>query len=294
MLRPARARANHPAALVPMAEYSIGAVAGRAGAAQDYVSKLVELGVVPADRGGGFSEGDVRRVRLMQTLERAGVPLEEVAAAIRRGDVSLGFLDMSHFTRLSSLTDVTFQELSEKTNVPVELLLVIREAAGFAEPQPTDRVRENELLIARLIEAQIAEGFRPRVIERWLRLYGDSPRRTAETEGDWWHTEVEVPLLESGMSPAEMMEAADGRAGQRIVPPLDQAIIALYHGHQEHAWTKNILDGIESALSEAGVHSRLERPPAICFLDITGYTRLTEERGDGAAAELAACRSMPC
>jgi DNA-binding transcriptional MerR regulator len=141
-----------------MAEYSIGAVAGRAGAAQDYVSKLVELGVVPADRGGGFSEGDVRRVRLMQTLERAGVPLEEVAAAIRRGDVSLGFLDMSHFTRLSSLTDVTFQELSEKTNVPVELLLVIREAAGFAEPQPTDRVRENELLIARLIEAQIAEG----------------------------------------------------------------------------------------------------------------------------------------
>ena len=28
--------------------------------------------------------------------------------------------------------------------------------------------------------------------------------------------------------------------------------------------------------------------PAICFLDITGYTRLTEERGDEAAADLAA------
>ena len=25
----------------------------------------------------------------------------------------------------------------------------------------------------------------------------------------------------------------------------------------------------------------------MCFLDITGYTRLTQERGDGAAAELA-------
>jgi adenylate cyclase len=32
----------------------------------------------------------------------------------------------------------------------------------------------------------------------------------------------------------------------------------------------------------------LHRPPAICFLDITGYTRLTEERGDEAAADLAA------
>jgi len=30
------------------------------------------------------------------------------------------------------------------------------------------------------------------------------------------------------------------------------------------------------------------RPPAICFLDITGYTRLTSERGDAAAADLAA------
>ncbi len=284
MLRSTRRRANYPASLLPMAESSFGDIAGRAGATQDYVSRLVELGVVSVGQGGDFTEGDVRRVRLMQTLERAGVPLEEVAGAIRRCELSLGFLDMSHFARLSSLTDVTFQELSDRTNVPVELLLVIREAGGFAEPQPTDRVRENELLIARLIEAQIAEGFRPRVIERWLRVYGDSLRRIAETEGDWWHTEVEVPLLESGMSPAEMMEAADGRAGQRIVPLLDRAIIALYHGHQEHAWTKNILDGIEAALSEAGVHSRLERPPAICFLDITGYTRLTEERGDEAAA----------
>jgi adenylate cyclase len=29
------------------------------------------------------------------------------------------------------------------------------------------------------------------------------------------------------------------------------------------------------------------QPPAICFVDLTGYTRLTEERGDEAAAEVA-------
>src|SRR5206468_7252037 len=31
----------------------------------------------------------------------------------------------------------------------------------------------------------------------------------------------------------------------------------------------------------------LERPPAMCFLDITGYTRITQERGDAAAADVA-------
>jgi hypothetical protein len=32
----------------------------------------------------------------------------------------------------------------------------------------------------------------------------------------------------------------------------------------------------------------VEQPPAMCFLDLVGYTRLTEERGDDAAAEIAA------
>jgi adenylate cyclase len=270
-----------------MDEYSIDDVAERAGAPGYYVTRLVELGILSPDQGGLFTEGDVRRVRLMQTLERAGVPLDGVAVAIRSGNLSLAFMDMAAYDRLASLSDVTFQELSEKTKIPVELLMVIREAVGFAEPMPEDRVRENELRIVPLIEAQVSEGFRPTVIERWLRVYGDSLRRIAETERDWWHTEVEVPLLDSGMTPAEMMEAADSRVAQRIAPFLDQTIIAMYHGHQEHTWMKSILDGVEAALSEAGVYSRLERPPAICFLDITGYTRLTEERGDEAAAELA-------
>jgi adenylate cyclase len=49
----------------------------------------------------------------------------------------------------------------------------------------------------------------------------------------------------------------------------------------------NILNGVENELVRAGVYTRIERPPAICFLDITGYTRLTQERGDDVAAHLA-------
>jgi class 3 adenylate cyclase len=65
-------------------------------------------------------------------------------------------------------------------------------------------------------------------------------------------------------------------------------MLAIYHAQQVRAWTANIIDGFEALLAGAGLHSRLERPPAICFLDITGYTRLTQERGDDAAADLAA------
>jgi adenylate cyclase len=61
----------------------------------------------------------------------------------------------------------------------------------------------------------------------------------------------------------------------------------MYHAQQAREWTANIIEGFETLMAKAGIHSRLERLPAICFLDVTGYTRLTQERGDDAAAELA-------
>src|SRR3954454_872922 len=67
----------------------------------------------------------------------------------------------------------------------------------------------------------------------------------------------------------------------------DTAMLAIYRAHQARVWTANIIGASESILAAAGLHSRLEHPPAMCFLDITGYTRLTQERGDEAGAALA-------
>ena len=84
-----------------------------------------------------------------------------------------------------------------------------------------------------------------------------------------------------------MQEATLG-FGEETTPLLEEALLAMYHAHQEHTWVENLIGEIEDALDRTGLRSRLIEPPAICFLDITGYTRLTEERGDEAAAELAA------
>ena len=267
--------------------YEPQAAAKAADVPSAFVSRLVELGIVPPDEDGTFSTGDVRRIRLLRTLDRAGVPLEGIADVMSRDELSLDFYDLPLYERLSTNTEDTFGALAEETNIPLELLVMLREAMGSSEPAPGDRVREHELPAIRLMRAQVAEGVRPHAIERWLRVYGDCVRRIAETEGDWWHTEVEQPLLDGGMTTNEMFRAAEEGAAQRIAPLMDAALLGLYHGHQEHAWTKNVLDGVEAVLADAGVHSRLQEQPAICFLDITGYTQLTEDRGDEAGAELA-------
>jgi class 3 adenylate cyclase len=68
-----------------------------------------------------------------------------------------------------------------------------------------------------------------------------------------------------------------------MAPLSEQALLAIYQGQQEHAWRKGAVEAVEGTQESAGLNSRLHRPPVVCFLDITGYTRLTEERGDEAA-----------
>jgi adenylate cyclase len=262
-------------------------VAQRAGVDPGYVDRLVELGILTPDAAGAFSPGDALRARWLQSLERAGVPLDKMAAAVRDGTLSLSFMDVAAFDRFAGLSDTTFQELSTQTGIPLELLMAVREAVGFAEPRPQDHVHHNELSVVPLLQLQLSEGFRPVVVERWLRVYGDSLRRIAETETAWWRSEIVMPLLVSGTAEAEMLQA-QGDLGSRMAPFTEQALVAIYHGQQEHAWSQGFVELVESALDQAGLYRRLDRPPAMCFLDLTGYTRLTEERGDEAAAELAA------
>ena len=262
-------------------------VAQRAGVDPEYVDQLVELGILTPATGDAFSPGDVRRARWVQNLEQAGVPLEGMAAAVRDGILSFSYLDATAFDRFAGLSRTTFQELSARTGIPLELLTVVREAVGFAEPRPEDHIHQHELSVVPLIELQLASGFRPAVIERFLRVCGDSMRRIAETETADWHSEVIVALLELGMTEREML-AAQADLASRTTPLTEQALLAIYHGQQEHAWTQETVEMVERTLDGAGLHSRLDRPPAMCFLDITGYTRLTDERGDEAAADLAA------
>jgi adenylate cyclase len=267
-------------------DYSPAEAAQRAGVDEPYLDHLIGLGVIEKRPSSRLTGGDVRRAQLTRTLENAGIPLDGLAQLIRRGRISLSFLDTPTYERFAALSDVTFAQLAERTGVPLELLVVVREATGSAVPQATDFVREDELQIVPFLELQLKLGFRPAAIERLLRVTGDSLRRMALQEADWWYTEVMAPRLGKGMT---MSEAANSTQpiNEALTDAAEQALLATWHANQSYAWTTNIINGLEQTLAQTGLYSKLDRPPAMCFLDITGYTRLTQERGDEAAADMA-------
>jgi adenylate cyclase len=268
-----------------MTWYSVENAAERVGVEPSYLVRLVDLGILAPEEPDRLSPGDVRRVLMARSLEGAGIPLDDVATAIRHGALSLEFFDAASFERFVALAPETFHQVSDRTGIPLELLTVIREAIGLAQPSPDDRLREDEMTIVPFVELQVAEGFRSAAIERLLRVQGDSTRRIAEQEAAWWNSEVIQPAAAAGKGPEEIGNA---EFADRSTPLSEQAMLAMYHAHQVRAWTANIIEGFEVLMEKAGIRSRLARLPAICFLDITGYTRLTQERGDDAAADLAA------
>jgi class 3 adenylate cyclase len=259
--------------------------AQRAGVTLEALNGLVELSILNPDADDRLSEGDIRRVGVVHRLETAGIPLDILAPALRDGTLTLDFVDDPAYGLFASFTGETFQELSKRTDIPLSLLLAVREATGSAVPAPEDHVREDEMAIIPLLQFQLAHGFRPVTMERTLRVIGDSLRRVAETGGDAWRSEVMEPLFAAGLT-AGQIGAATAEVSEGMAEIDSQALLAIYRGQQAHVWMANIIGGFESMLARTGRHVHVDRLPAMCFLDITGYTRLTQERGDAAAADL--------
>ncbi|HEX6474337.1 MAG TPA: adenylate/guanylate cyclase domain-containing protein [Candidatus Limnocylindria bacterium] len=270
-----------------MTTFARDEAARRCGCDRAWLDRLIELGVLKPNAEDRLSIGDLRRAQTARTLQLAGVSPEDLATGIAKDVLTLDFMDSPIFERFAIYSDESFRQVAERTGLDLSLLTLIREATGAATPDPDDKVREDELVIVRFIQAQMAAGYQQVSTERWLRVAGDSLRRLAETESDAWRTDLMEPVMRRGGTAQELGATSFKPEALALDPATNDALVALWHAHQTQTWTSNIISGFEFVLTEAGMLTAPIRPPAICFLDITGYTRLTNERGDDAAADLA-------
>jgi hypothetical protein len=73
-----------------------------------------------------------------------------------------------------------------------------------------------------------------------------------------------MALVASGMTEGEMLQA-QADLGSQMTPLIDQALLAIYHGQQEHTWSQVFVEHVESALERAGLYRRLARPRRCAF-----------------------------
>jgi adenylate cyclase len=263
-------------------------LAARAGISPEELERLVAYGVLlPRDGTTPFRTADVLKVRVARACEAGGLPMAGMAEAIRAGLLSFAFVESWPFEPEGSRQPQTHLELAEEAGLPFDSLQGLVEAFGFARPEPRDVVVDAErpiaLLAGRLAELEIIDQA---ILVRLGRVYAEAFRRIALAETEVYHTGVEVPLLRSGLGESRTMELASSLS-PALTGMLDNAVMAAYRRQQELTWTEHQIEHVEQALEDAGVSLPATPPTAMCFVDLSGYTRLTEERGDEAAAALA-------
>lgn len=266
-------------------DFSRREAARRAGIEQDTLDELVELDVVEPGKGDRFGEGAVRRLGLVASLLAGGIPASAIAEEIRAGRFALDFLDNPSFGTFTAVSGVSFEEVAAERHIPVEVLLAIRESIGSAVATPGVLMLDVELQIVPMIEALLASGYTPDAVERLVRVLGDSLRRYVLAGAESFRRYVIEPLGAAASGP-EIGAAAEA-ASERVSGPIEDALVAMYRAQLRNAYTSNIVQGITAQIAASGNVGSQERSPAMCFLDITGFTRLTSERGDTAAADLA-------
>src|SRR5512133_753809 len=267
---------------------SAARLADLAGVTAAEVGRLVDLGVLVARDGGEpFLEVDVPKVRLAVACERAGLSMAGIASAIRAGRLSFSFLEAAPFRRWAVRSGRTYRQVSQDTGIGLETLGAVLESMGFARVGPDEPMREDELAVVPLLQLGLASGiFDPAWLARLGRAHVEGLRLIVTAWGEAYQARFEGTLVaSSGDQPTAMTRAA--QLGVAFEPLVDPMLLAIYRRQQELNWTEGLVERIENELEAAGGLGRPGRVPAMCFLDLVGYTQVTEERGDAAAAGLA-------
>jgi adenylate cyclase len=256
----------------------------RSGLDAPLVDRLVELRILVPDAGGRFGPADVYRVRLIHACEAAGLGADAIGRAVDEGKLSLSFMDLPHY-RFAALGTKTYRELADEMGMPLDLALELVASLTSRRPSPEDRSREDDepiFPLLRLATTMLA----PTAVLGTTRVYVDALRRITESEATLFENIV-GSFQGQGLGFAEAMDMANQFSAETS-PLQELLILTLYRRQQERRWTETTVEQIEGVVEEMGLYRRPERPPAFAFVDLAGYTRMTDERGDEAGARLAA------
>ena len=249
------------------------------------IEELVRLGIlVRRDEDGPFSAKDVHRVRLMKAFEDAGIDLDLIARGVASGKVS--YENLGLYLPEPAALSRTAEELATEVGRSPELITRLLREFGIAQPEPDGRLREDEVTTLKELLGVWAAADDDE-LARLARVYGQNIRKVVSSDLELAGATIFARLREEDYTDDELREIA-GAAGLRLMNFGEQLMLWLRGRHLEHEVLSVTVQTTEDYLQELGLApKRAPSPPAIAFLDLTGYTALTEERGDEAGADLA-------
>jgi adenylate cyclase len=266
---------------------SVEEIARRLGVPVEEVDRLLAIGVLVVDDDDLLDPGDIHRVRLLSGFEDAGIPLDALIAADRAGRISLRYYDQLHQSP-APLTGRTYEEFAASLGSGAVHLPGLFAAFGLAEPPASTALDvETEALLEAMLGIIEATGTSDLAL-RAVRLWGEGARRSADGALAVYGDAVERYGGDTAALPADEVFQDLLEPWARLARTVAPLASWLASHHLTRAIDEYSVTQTEQILAADGfVAPRPARPPAIAFVDLTGFTQLTQERGDETAAAIA-------
>jgi adenylate cyclase len=254
---------------------SLSEAARRSGVPASTLKRWAEERIVPVRRGR-WTATAAAQARVVARMRDRGYSLEDLKDAGREGRLAFGFAE-ELFTAEEG--DVTLESVAQETGLEVELIERILVMMGTPVGHQR-KLTATDAVAIRLCARVLAAGFPLVAFLQLVRVYVQSLRRIAEAEVRLFHLYVHEPLIRDGVPELQMAEAMGDLAAE-IMPlaaPLTEYLHNRYLGfYIEQDVVGHMETGVEQSTAEMELgHVAV----TLCFIDLTGFTRFTEEEGD--------------
>jgi len=257
---------------------SLSEAARRSGVPATTLKRWAKEKIVPVRRGR-WTATAAAQARVVARMRARGYSLEDLKEAGREGRLAFGFTEELLASEEGGAETIPLAEVAAETGLEPELVERILAILG------TPKGREQELSEAdaaaiRHCARVLAAGLPLVAFLQLVRVYAQSMRRIADAEVRLFHLYVHEPLIRDAVPELEMA-AEMGDLAADVLPlaaPLTEYLHTRYLrffveqdvvGHMEAA------TGADTAEMELG-----QVKITLCFIDLTGFTRYTEEEGD--------------
>jgi adenylate cyclase len=249
-----------------------------AGVSPSTLKRWAADGMVPVD-DGRWTPASAAQARVIARMRERGYSVEAVKEAARGGRLAFGYAEDLFQVPEGSYTR---EEAAEITGLEPELIERLMTLLGT--PMGAEgKLNEEDLRAMRHCANVLSSGFPLVAFLQLVRVYAQSIRKVADTEVRLFHLYVHEPLMQEEVPPLEIAEEMGDLAAD-LLPVTGPLMEYMHNRYLRFYIEQDVVGHMETELAGQRQLGRVQM--AFCFVDLTGFTRYTEEEGDEEAFDL--------
>ena len=250
-----------------------------AGVSTSTLKRWAEEDLVPIE-DGRWTPASAAQARVIARMRERGYSVDAVREAARGGRLAFGYAEDLFQVPEGQYTRDQAAELTGLEPELVERLMTLLGTPMGAE----GLLNEDDLRAMRHCSNVLQSGFPLVAFLQLVRVYAQSIRRVADAEVRLFHLYVHEPLMQDEVPPLEIAEEMGDLAAD-LLPVTGPLMEYMHNRYLRFYIEQDVVGHMEADIGGAG-RGLARVSMTFCFVDLTGFTRYTEEEGDEEALDM--------